>query len=84
MCGSRGALEFDRIARLSCSYGEQEFQPLCVECHREKTANEARMYDGDQLQATLNLKFGSSTLSLLAHPLWWLGFEKRPPHKAWR
>ena len=50
ICGSRNVdFEFDHIARLSESYGEQEFQPLCVECHREKTTHESRMYDGDQL-----------------------------------
>ena len=38
ICGPRNVdFEFDHIARLSESYGEQEFQPLCVECHREKT-----------------------------------------------
>ncbi len=49
MCGAKGELEFDHIARLSESYDEQQFQPLCVECHREKTTSEARMYDDDQL-----------------------------------
>ncbi len=49
MCGARGEFEFDHIARLSESYDEQRFQPLCMECHRVKTANESRMYDDDQL-----------------------------------
>ena len=50
MCGSKGCVfEFDHIARFSESWGEQEFQPLCVDCHREKTTHERRMYDGDQL-----------------------------------
>ena len=48
-CGSRGELEWDHICRLSESHGPQEFQPLCVECHREKTDHEARTYDADQL-----------------------------------
>ena len=56
MCGSKGTLEFDHVARLSCSFGAQEFQPLCVECHREKTANEARMHDGDQLASHFELE----------------------------
>ena len=30
-CGSKGTLEFDHVQRLSCSYGKQEFQPLCME-----------------------------------------------------
>ncbi len=55
-CGAKGTLEFDHVARLSCSFGAQEFQPLCVECHREKTANEARMYDGDQLASHFELE----------------------------
>ena len=55
-CGSKGTLEFDHVARLSCSFGAQELQPLCVECHREKTANEARMYDGDQLASHFELE----------------------------
>jgi hypothetical protein len=56
MCGSRGELEFDHIARLSESYDEQKFQPLCVECHREKTSLEARMYDDDQLASHFELE----------------------------
>ena len=56
VCGSKGQLEFDHIARLSESYDEQKFQPLCVECHREKTAQEARMYDGDQLASHFELE----------------------------
>ena len=56
MCGCKGQLEFDHVARLSESYGEQEFQPLCVECHREKTTHEARMYDDDQLASHFEQK----------------------------
>ena len=57
ICGSKNvAFEFDHIARLSESYGEQEFQPLCPECHREKTTQEARMYDGDQLASHFELE----------------------------
>ena len=56
MCGSHGQLEFDHIARLSESYGEQVFQPLCAECHREKTTHESRMYDGDQLASHFELE----------------------------
>lgn len=55
-CGSRGELEWDHVARLSDSHGEQEFQPLCVECHREKTTHEARMYDDDQLASHFELE----------------------------
>ncbi len=56
-CGSKNVdFEFDHIARLSESYGEQEFQPLCAECHREKTTHEARMYDGDQLASHFELE----------------------------
>ncbi len=56
MCGSGGELEFDHVAWLSESYDEQRFQVLCVECHREKTANEARMYDDDQLASHFELE----------------------------
>ena len=56
VCASKGQLEFDHIARLSESYDEQKFQPRCVECHREKTAQEARMYDGDQLASHFELE----------------------------
>ena len=57
VCGSKNVeFEFDHIARLSESFGEQEFQPLCPECHREKTTHEARMYDGDQLASHFELE----------------------------
>ena len=55
VCVSKSQLEFDHIARLSESYDEQKLQPLCAECHREKTAQEARMYDGDQLASHFEL-----------------------------
>ena len=35
-CGSKTALEFDHVHRLSDSVGAQEFQPLCRDCHQEK------------------------------------------------
>lgn len=51
ICGSKGGapLEFDHVARFSESYQEQVFQPLCAECHREKTTRESRTHDGDEL-----------------------------------
>ncbi len=42
-------MEWDHVCRLSESFGEQEFQPLCPACHKEKTEKEARSYDEDQL-----------------------------------
>ena len=48
-CGAKGEPEWDHVARLSESFGEQEFQPLCHECHKEKTEYESRTYDSDQL-----------------------------------
>ena len=50
MCDSRSSsMEWDHVCRLSESFGEQEFQPLCPACHKEKTEKEARSYDEDQL-----------------------------------
>ena len=49
LCGSRGLLEFDHIARHSEGYGEQLMQPLCVACHRLKTDGEAKSYDEDHM-----------------------------------
>ncbi len=49
LCGARGLLEFDHIARHSEGYGEQLMQPLCGACHRLKTDGEAKSYDEDHL-----------------------------------
>ena len=49
VCDSRGELEFDHVLRFSEGYGEQEFQPLCVNCHKEKTERESRSCDGDHV-----------------------------------
>ena len=50
MCDSRSSeLEWDHVCRLSESFGQQEFQPLCPACHKDKTEKEATSYDEDQL-----------------------------------
>jgi hypothetical protein len=41
-CGTSGKFEFDHVHALSTSFGEQRFQPLCVSCHRTKTAEEPK------------------------------------------
>ena len=39
--------EWDHIERLSESWGEQRFQPLCPNCLAEKTSIESRTLDSD-------------------------------------
>ncbi len=56
LCSSRGPFEWDHIARHSESYGEQVFQNLCVQCHREKTDEESRTHDEDHLASHLEAK----------------------------
>ncbi len=53
LCSSRGPFEWDHIARHSESYGEQLFQNLCPQCHREKTDAESRTLDEDHLASHL-------------------------------
>ena len=51
-CGARGQVEWDHINRLSNSYGEQtldSFQPLCGECHQQKSQGEPILFDTDPL-----------------------------------
>ena len=49
-CGSRSShFDWDHVARLSESFGAQEFQPLCAQCHREKTTGESRALDASLL-----------------------------------
>ncbi len=48
-----GPLKRDHIARHSESYGEQLFQNLCPQCHREKTDAESRTHDEDHLASHL-------------------------------
>jgi len=54
-CGSRGtALEFDHIARVSDSHGDQgidAFMPACVACHAEKTLLESRKHEDDEVSS---------------------------------
>jgi hypothetical protein len=55
-CGERGNVEWDHVNRLSTSFGEQEQQPLCSQCHQIKTADEPREYDSDPLLSHFNSK----------------------------
>ncbi len=52
-CSSRGPFEWDHVARHSESYGEQVFQNLCTQCHREKTDAESKTHDSDHLASHL-------------------------------
>jgi hypothetical protein len=42
VCGERGAIEIDHVCPVSRSFAgqPQQLQPLCAECHREKTASQ--------------------------------------------
>ena len=51
-CGATGHVEFDHVHALSTSFGEQEFQPLCVSCHRTKTAEEPKKASCDAALAS--------------------------------
>ena len=42
-------LEWDHVERYSESFEQTSFQPLCPECHREKTQKEPRSFDQDPL-----------------------------------
>ena len=51
-CGERGKVEWDHINRFSQSFGEQStdsFQPLCPECHQQKSQSEPSLFDSDPL-----------------------------------
>ena len=52
-CGSIANLEYDHITRLSTSFGDQQFQALCPECHAQKTMDEGKEH-GDPLQSHFN------------------------------
>ena len=39
--------EWDHIKRFAESWGDQHFQPLCPECHTDKTNTESRSLDSD-------------------------------------
>ena len=42
-CGAASSqLEWDHVARVSDSFGAQQFQPLCTACHKEKTSTELK------------------------------------------
>ena len=50
LCGAKeNNLEWDHVAALSTSWSEQEFEPLCAQCHTQKTADEPRNFDQDPL-----------------------------------
>jgi hypothetical protein len=55
ICGATSTqFEGDHVARHSESFGEPEFQPLCPECHRTKTATESRSLDTDILASSFD------------------------------
>jgi hypothetical protein len=54
-CSARGGLQMDHIARVSDSFLEQKFQPLCVECHSVKTRLESRRHEDEELSSHFEL-----------------------------
>ncbi|HSG20437.1 MAG TPA: hypothetical protein VLA31_06670, partial [Burkholderiaceae bacterium] len=55
-CGAASSqLEWDHVARVSDSFGAQEFQPLCTACHKDKTSLESRSLDTDILGSSFEL-----------------------------
>ncbi len=53
-CGERGRVEWDHTTALSTSFGEQVFEPLCPQCHAQKTSDEPREFDCDPLASHFN------------------------------
>ena len=51
LCGSKSSVEFDHIHALRASYGPQDFQPCCSQCHAEKTFAEPREWEQDVLSS---------------------------------
>ena len=49
LCGAKENLEWDHITALSTSFGEQAFEPICAQCHNQKTCDEPRNFDSDPL-----------------------------------
>ena len=45
-------LEWDHIIPLHRSMGEQEFQPLCLPCHKNETTYEAQGFEWDILASS--------------------------------
>ena len=54
LCSSRTAVEFDHIHALRASYGPQSFQPICNQCHAQKTFAEPREWEQDVLGSHFN------------------------------
>ena len=55
-CGAASSqLEWDHVARVSDSFGTQEFQPLCTAHHKDKTSLESRSLDTDILGSSFEL-----------------------------
>jgi hypothetical protein len=52
--GPSSGFEWDHVARHAESFGEPEFQPLCPQCHKEKTATESRSLDTDLLASSFD------------------------------
>ena len=70
LCLSRGPFEWDHIARHSESYGEQVFQNLCPQCHREKTELRLGATTPTILPATWRSVCGSNMYSAPGHRHW--------------
>jgi hypothetical protein len=62
MCGARGEFEFDHIARLSESYDEQRFQPLCVRATGRRLPMNLECTMTTSWRLTSKERFGSSIL----------------------
>jgi hypothetical protein len=55
ICGGPSSeFEWDHVSRHSESFGEPEFQPLCPQCHKDKTAQESRSLDTDILASSFD------------------------------
>ena len=52
--GASSSFEWDHVARHSESFREPEFQPLCPQCHKDKTATESRSLDSDLLASSFD------------------------------
>ena len=53
LCGSKDPLEWDHTQALSTSFQEQTFQPICTQCHMNKTTDEPKNF-GDPLASVFN------------------------------
>jgi len=73
LCGSRGGLQMDHIARVSDSHLQQAFQPLCMECHSNKTRLESRKHEDDELSSHFELGVWHDYVLLLERRLWSTG-----------